>query len=77
MRKSLFLAALFCIILCNAEAKEPTSYNYQRGLEAMSDGETKKAIDLFNRDFTDAHDALADITATKECFFELKHRGII
>ena len=32
---------------------------------------------LFNRDFTDAHDALADITATKECFFELKRRGII
>lgn len=32
---------------------------------------------LFNRDFVDAHDALADITATKECFFELKRRGII
>ena len=32
---------------------------------------------LFNRDFEDAHDALADITATKECFFELKRRGII
>lgn len=32
---------------------------------------------LFNRDFSDAHDALADITATKECFFELKHRGIV
>lgn len=32
---------------------------------------------LFNRDFSDAHDALADITATKECFFELKKRGII
>lgn len=32
---------------------------------------------LFNRDFADAHDALADITATKECFFELRKRGII
>ena len=32
---------------------------------------------LFNRDFTDAHDALADITATKECFFELKRKGVI
>jgi len=32
---------------------------------------------LFNRDFEGAHDALADITATKECFFELKRRGII
>ena len=32
---------------------------------------------LFERSFDDAHDALADITATKECFFELKRRGII
>ena len=32
---------------------------------------------LFNHDFVDVHDALADITATKECFFELKRRGII
>jgi len=32
---------------------------------------------LFNRSFEDAHDALADITATKECYFELKRRGII
>lgn len=32
---------------------------------------------LFNSDFADAHDALADITATKECFFELRKRGII
>lgn len=32
---------------------------------------------LFNRSFEDAHDALADITATKECYFELKHQGII
>ena len=32
---------------------------------------------LFNRSFEDAHDALADVTATKECYFELKRRGII
>lgn len=32
---------------------------------------------LFNRDFADAHDALSDVMATKECFFELKRRGII
>lgn len=32
---------------------------------------------LFGKKFNDAHDALADITATKECFFELKKRGII
>ena len=32
---------------------------------------------LFNRNYDDAHDALADITATKECFFELRKRGVI
>lgn len=32
---------------------------------------------LFEKDFENAHDAMADITATKECFFELKKRGII
>jgi len=32
---------------------------------------------LFGHEFSDAHDALADITATKECYFELKRRGII
>lgn len=32
---------------------------------------------LFGRNFEEAHDAMADITATKECFFELKRRGII
>lgn len=32
---------------------------------------------LFGRSFDDAHDALADITATKDCFFELKRRGIL
>ena len=32
---------------------------------------------LFNRDFADAHDALADITATKECFLELRKRRVI
>jgi tetratricopeptide (TPR) repeat protein len=53
MRKSLFLATLFCIILCNAEAKEPTSYNYQRGIEALRDGETNKGIDLLNRELQD------------------------
>ena len=32
---------------------------------------------LFDRSFEDAHDALADITATKDCYFELKRRGVI
>ena len=32
---------------------------------------------LFGRTFANAHDALADITATKECYFELRKRGVI
>lgn len=32
---------------------------------------------LFGCMFDDAHNAFADITATKECFFEMKKRGII
>ena len=32
---------------------------------------------LFGKPFEGAHDALADITATKDCFFELVKRGVI
>ncbi len=32
---------------------------------------------LFGNTFTGAHDALTDITATKDCYFELLHRGIL
>ena len=32
---------------------------------------------LFGHAFSGAHDAMADIKATKECFFELKRRGIL
>ena len=32
---------------------------------------------LFGTTFSGAHDALADVEATKKCFFELKNRGII
>ena len=32
---------------------------------------------LFGRNFAGAHDAMSDIQATKECFFELKRRGIL
>lgn len=32
---------------------------------------------LFGKMFEDAHDALADISATHDCFFEMKKRGII
>jgi len=32
---------------------------------------------LFGKGFEGAHDAMADITATKDCFFELVRRGVI
>lgn len=32
---------------------------------------------LFNKKFEDAHNSLADILATKECYFELKSRNLI
>lgn len=32
---------------------------------------------LFGCDFEDAHDAMADITATMKCFFEMRRRGLI
>lgn len=32
---------------------------------------------LFGCDFEDAHDAMADITATKRCFFELERIGVV
>lgn len=32
---------------------------------------------LFGRMFDNAHDALADVVATKECFFALKQRGLV
>lgn len=32
---------------------------------------------LFGRIFEDAHNAFADITATKECFWEMRNRGLI
>ena len=53
----------------------PSSNSYFGGYKWPSLQELYRK--LFNRDYTDAHDALADITATKECFFELKRRGII
>jgi DNA polymerase-3 subunit epsilon len=32
---------------------------------------------LFNEDFEGAHDALADVRATRRCFYELKERKVI
>jgi DNA polymerase III epsilon subunit-like protein len=32
---------------------------------------------LFNKDFDNAHDALADVEACASCFFELRRRGVL
>ena len=32
---------------------------------------------LFNKPFDNAHDAMADITATMECYYELVNRGVL
>jgi hypothetical protein len=32
---------------------------------------------LFGKEFANAHDAMADIEATKDCFLELAKRGYI
>lgn len=54
MKKTLLVAAaIMCCILCNAEVKEPDSYNYRRGVEALREGETEKGIDLLNRELKD------------------------
>ncbi len=34
-------------------------------------------IKLFGKDFENAHDALADITATADCFWELRKQAIL
>lgn len=34
-------------------------------------------IKLFNKDFENAHDAMSDISATADCFFELEQRSVI
>lgn len=46
----LVLSALFCTILCNAEVKEPDTYNYRRGVETIREGDTEKGINLLNRE---------------------------
>jgi hypothetical protein len=32
---------------------------------------------LFNEEFAGAHDAMADVSATARCYFELVNRGIM
>lgn len=38
---------------------------------------TELHVNLFDNDFADAHDALADVRACARCFFELIDRGVI
>ncbi|MDY4149613.1 MAG: 3'-5' exonuclease [Paludibacteraceae bacterium] len=57
----------FCAI--PSKSSYHTGYNYPTLTELY----TK----LFGHAFSGAHDALADITATKECYFELRKRGVI
>ena len=38
---------------------------------------TELHIKLFDQDFSNAHDALADVKACARCFFELKNKNII
>ena len=49
----LVAAAIMCCILCNADVKEPDTYNYRRGVEALRDGDTEKGLDMLNRELKD------------------------
>ncbi len=53
--KRIFLvaAAIMSCILCKAEVKEPDTYNYRRGVEALRDGETEKGLEMLNRELKD------------------------
>lgn len=53
----------------------PNPYSHYGGYKWPSLSELYRK--LFGRSFDDAHDALADITATKDCYYELKRRGVI
>ncbi|MBQ0154364.1 MAG: 3'-5' exonuclease [Bacteroidales bacterium] len=73
--------------ICNAVMKYKTIDTMRSSMQwcdvRKADGSVKfpKLIELytklFGHGFEDAHDAMADIAATKECFFELVKRGII
>jgi len=61
-----------------------TTTNYCKLLYANGNGNgykwpklTELHIKLFDEDFSNAHDALADVKACARCFFELKNKNII
>lgn len=54
---------------CALPKKKGSGFKYPKLMELYSI--------LFEREFSGAHDAMADVTATMECFFELKRRGVM
>ena len=71
MSKSSVCTMLKTINYCAIPSENPkwNSFKYPKLQELY--------MKLFGHEFDDAHDAMADIRATKECFFELQRRGII
>lgn len=54
---------------CALPKKKGSGFKYPKLMELYSI--------LFEREFSGAHDAMSDVTATMECFFELKKRGVM
>jgi DNA polymerase III epsilon subunit-like protein len=54
---------------CALPKKRGSGFKYPKLMELYSI--------LFEKEFSGAHDAMADVTATMECFFELKRRGVM
>lgn len=54
---------------CALPKKKGSGFKYPKLMELYSI--------LFEKEFSGAHDAMADVTATMECFFELKRRGVM
>lgn len=51
MNKLLILIpSLLCSLMIFAGSKEPTSYFYQRGIEALDEGDNEKALEMFDRE---------------------------
>ncbi len=52
MRKQILIIGILLTAFCgtSAEVTRPETYNYKRGLEMISDGETEKAMDYFQKD---------------------------
>lgn len=55
--------------LCQIPKKSGAGFKYPKLMELY--------VKLFGSDFQDAHNSLNDVTATRECYWEMKRRGII